>query len=305
MVASAYSRRPTHAVVARRRGPFGAVASFAARFALALLVATIAVRWLGLVALDEMFVPLALAGAAVVLGLGAALLTLLDAWFRGVSGGWAAIRALALAALASLPLALFAQRALVREPVLDLTTDPVSPPALVGTIADPSIPVSAVEGVTTRRYEATIERVSGAVVAALEDVEWPVDTAPLRPRDAAAAPPEPAIDPDAPAVPTPRMRPLTEAERAVRDEAARADLAALADARREEEAVLAVGGRLVSPMLRIPTDVVVRLRDDGDSTSVDVRVRAAEGRHDMGETERRARDFLDALDAATSRAGVR
>ena len=304
MVASAYSRRPVHAGIVRPRGPFGRIASFAARFAVALLVATIAARWLGLVSLDELVAPLVLSAVAVALGLVAAMLTMLDAWLRGVRGGWVAIRALALAALAAIPVALLAQRGLAREPMLDLTTDPASPPALIGAVADPDVPISAIEGLTTRRYEATIERVGAAVAAAVVDVGWPVDVSPLRPESRVVPEPEP-LEAEAQGIPVPRMRPLTEIERAVREAADRADLEAIAAARRQEEAIVTVGTRLVSPVLRIPTDVTVRLRDDGDSTSVDVRVRAAEGRHDMGETERRARTFLDALDAAAARAGVR
>lgn len=308
MVASAYSRRPVHARVVRPRGPFGPLASFAARFALAMLVATVAARWLGLVSLDEITAPLVLAALAVAVGLALSALTMLDAWARGVRGAWLAIRALALSLLAAVPLALLAQLGLAREPMLDLTTDPLAPPAMVGVIADPDVPVSAVEGVTTRRYEATIERVGAAVLAAIEELGWPIDARPLAPEgtveaEAVEAPPPGAAD--APAVPTPRMRPLTESERAVRDATARADLEAIADARRVEEAVVAVGTRLVSPVLRVPTDVTIRLRDDGDSTAVDIRVRSAEGSHDLGETERRARAFLDALDTATGRAGVR
>ena len=304
MVANAYSRRPVHATVVRPAGPFGSVASFASRFALALLVATVAARWLGLITLDEIVAPLGLAAIAAGVGLLATLLALADAWARGVRGGWRAMRAFALVVIAAVPLAVFAQRGLAREPVLDLTTDPLSPPSLAGVIADPDVPVSAAEGLSTRRYEATIERVGPVVAAAIEDTGWPIDASPFRQEAVAAPAPELPVAEEVVA-PVPRMRPLTDAEQAVRNAVAQAELEALADARREEEAILVAGGRVVSPVLRIATEVTIRLRDDGDSTAVDVRVRATEGRHDFGETERRARDFLAALDAASARSGVR
>lgn len=68
-----------------------------------------------------------------------------------------------------------------------------------------------------------------------------------------------------------------------------------------------VGGEisveLVAPslILRLPTDVVIRFTDEGESTFVDMRSNTRYGRHDLGENARRIRGFLDQLDAEFAR----
>jgi hypothetical protein len=51
-------------------------------------------------------------------------------------------------------------------------------------------------------------------------------------------------------------------------------------------------------LLPFPSDVVVRLRDEGDSTYVDMRSASRYGRFDLGTNAARIRDFLARLDVA-------
>ncbi|HVW54782.1 MAG TPA: DUF1499 domain-containing protein [Rhizobiaceae bacterium] len=53
-----------------------------------------------------------------------------------------------------------------------------------------------------------------------------------------------------------------------------------------------------TPLLPFPSDVVVRLRDEGDSTYVDMRSASRYGRFDLGSNAARIRDFLARLDVA-------
>lgn len=53
-----------------------------------------------------------------------------------------------------------------------------------------------------------------------------------------------------------------------------------------------------TPWLPFPSDVVVRLRDEGDSTYVDMRSASRYGRFDLGTNAARIRDFLARLDVA-------
>lgn len=57
----------------------------------------------------------------------------------------------------------------------------------------------------------------------------------------------------------------------------------------------------LDPILRVPTDAVVRFTDEGESTFVDMRSNSRYGRHDLGENARRIRGFLDDLDAEFAR----
>ena len=49
-------------------------------------------------------------------------------------------------------------------------------------------------------------------------------------------------------------------------------------------------------MLGLRFDVVIRLREDAETTSVDIRVVSRYGSHDLGLSNRIAEDFLDRLD---------
>jgi hypothetical protein len=53
-----------------------------------------------------------------------------------------------------------------------------------------------------------------------------------------------------------------------------------------------------TPLLPFPSDVIVRLRDEGDSTYVDMRSASRYGRFDLGSNAARIRDFLARLDVA-------
>lgn len=53
-----------------------------------------------------------------------------------------------------------------------------------------------------------------------------------------------------------------------------------------------------APLLPFPSDVVVRLRDEGDSTYVDMRSASRYGRFDLGSNAARIRGFLARLDVA-------
>lgn len=50
-------------------------------------------------------------------------------------------------------------------------------------------------------------------------------------------------------------------------------------------------------LLRLPSDVALRLTDEGESVFVDMRLSQRYGRHDMGDGARRIRAFMAALDA--------
>lgn len=51
-----------------------------------------------------------------------------------------------------------------------------------------------------------------------------------------------------------------------------------------------------SPILRFPSDVAIRLADEGGSTYVDMRSASRYGRHDLGDNARRIAGFLDETD---------
>lgn len=298
MVATVYSRRPLHVRVPRTTTRLASLASRAAVFALLLLLMTLVARRVGLVAYGELALPLAVSAASAASAILIAVLALAECWLTGARGGWRAIRAMVLAALVAAPFAAGAILYLVHPTVSDVATDPLDPPPIT---AGGDAPAAA-PGLATRRYDAAIERVGVSVRAALAEIGWRETGAVVVDAREDAVP----VVPDGtPAVPVPRMRAPTEEQVAIIEELRRAEREALAAERREEEAVIVLSVEVRQPVLGLVSDVVVRLRDDGEQTSVDVRARSREGSHDLGRNAALARRFLAALDEVTARDGLR
>ena len=301
MVATIYSRRPLYVRVPRARSPISRMAMQGAIFAALLGGLTILVRRAGLITYDELSWPLLVTGASAFVALALAITTLADCWLRGAKGGWLALRAMALSLVVLVPFA-FALQSMVTEPATaDVSTDALEPPAITGVAG---IPLATPE--QGRRFESAIERVSAATELTLSELGWPVVErdgtitaaeidAPLRPPTAGGEG----------SVPLPRMRPLTPAEQQVLREQEEAERAVIAAERREEEARIAYRALVRSRVLGVPSDVVIRLRDDGEATTLDLRARSREGSRDLGENRRRIRAFLAKLDEVVQREGVR
>ena len=276
------------------------MANRAAAFGVALFVLTVLTRRLGLIAYSELILPFATAGIILVAGCVMAIMALVETWARGSYGSLRALRALAVALIVLVPYGIAIYRFADNPAVNDVATDALDPPGLIAT---DEMEVAALPGLATRRYDATIERVTVGVQAALAELGWRVE---------GSAAPRIEIVPEADAsaietlgVPSPRTRPLTDEQlRIIEAERARA-AAASAERRRENDAVTMLRAQVSSPVLNLVSDIAIRLRDDGDSTTVDIRARSREGTHDFGENARRMRAFLTELDAAMVREGVR
>ena len=298
MVANVYSRRPLYVEVARNESAVARMAVRGAVFALLLAVATLITRRVGIVSYDELFWPLIVSGAAAAVSFALSIATLVDCWLRGTRGGWRALRAIALSSLVLVPFAFAAQRFVTEPPTADVTTDPFDPPRIVGAVGAPGATLQR-----GRRFEASIERVSAAAETALAELGWTVierdSSVAIAEIDAPLTPPVPGD------VPRPRMRPLTpeeEAARTRREAAARAEIAA---ERREEEARITYRALVRSAVLGVPSDIVIRLRDDGEATTLDLRARSRQGERDLGENRRRIASFLAMMDEVVQRDGVR
>ena len=300
MVATVHSRRPLHVRVPREMSPLAGVAWRVAVFAALLLVMTILARRAGIIGVFELVAPIGVAGATGLVALALALLALTDCLLRGSAGGWRAIRAAALALVVAVPFVLGAVRYVLNPAVNDVSTDVVTPPSITASEQPRPTPADLV----ARRYDATIERVNAAVRETLVELGWEIGAEQGRaePADAGgpALPPEEIAD----VIPVPRMRAPTAEQIALLEAAARERAAALAAERREEEAVLELSMTVRTPVLRLVSDVVVRLRDDGETTTIDVRSRSREGRHDLGRNADHVRTFLAALDETMARQGL-
>ena len=287
------------AYLAQRLGLFGAgmlaVAVLAHRFGPLTTPDFIALTAFSVVP-AALAVPLALIGLARLWQVGA---------LGGVAAGWALF-------YATLPLGLTgwaAWRYLDRPPIHDVSSDLADPPQwlrapAVGqqwmerpavSPASREVQAQAYPGFTGRRYEGALDRVYEAVrkvananglsVIIERGQEYAVpEFQPLAPPEPALAN-DPKIDPNAALqdVPVPLPRPEP----------------ALASTPMPPEPIGTVRLQATTRTfaLGLPFDVVIRLREEEETTLVDLRVASRYGPHDLGLGTEIAERFLHALDA--------
>ncbi len=269
-------------VLAHRFGPL-TTPDFVALAALAAVPAALAV-------------PLALIGLARLWQVGA---------LGGVAAGWALF-------YATLPLGLTGWavwRYLDRPPIYDVSSDLADPPqwlrapaarqqwldrpAVTRTSRD--LQARAYPGFTGRRYEGALDRVyeavrkvaetNGLLVVAERGQEFAVpEFQPLSP-EAPEAADDPGVDPNAAPqgvpVPLPRPEPESPATALPPEPIGTVRLQAVTR-------TFALG---------LPFDAVIRLREEAETTLVDMRVASRYGPHDLGIGTEIAEHFLHALDA--------
>ncbi|MBW8282748.1 MAG: DUF1499 domain-containing protein [Rhizobium sp.] len=249
----------------------------------------------------------ALAAVPAALAVPFALIGLARLWQVGALGGVAAGWALF---YATLPLGLTGWatfRYLDRPPIYDVSSDHADPPQWLRvpaarqqwlerpavTTASRELQALAYPGFTGRRYEGALDRVyeavrkvagaNGLLVIAERGQEFAVpEFQPLSP-----AAPEVATDPDPNAVPQGVPVPLP-----------RPEPEPVATALPPEPiGTVRLQAATRTFALGLPFDVVIRLREEAETTLVDLRVASRYGPHDLGIGTEIAEHLLHALDA--------
>ncbi|MCK8780597.1 DUF1499 domain-containing protein [Rhizobium sp. NTR19] len=277
------------AYVARRLG-YSALILF--------LLATAAHRFGPLTTPDFIVLVLVAAGIGAV-SVPLAIIGLARLWQVGAEGGVAATKGLLAACI---PLALVATGTFYYHTlprIYDVSTDLADPPPWIAepqanqqwlprplgvTPVERRLQFAAYPGLTGRRYEGAIDRVYQGVTRAatsaqigithkegVELVEPDISERPAREDEQAPVP-------DVAPIPLPRPE------------------LSLAPVFGTSGDVL-LQGEARTLVLGLRFDVVIRLREDDDTTSVDMRVASRYGPHDLGLSESIAEDFLDRLDA--------
>ncbi len=295
--------------------PVSSAAHAAKRLALGafllLLIAVVAHRF-GPLQTPQFAALVLLSAAIAALSVPLALRGLMQLWTIGAHGGVAAVKALLLA-LPPIALVLFCVWRFETYPRLfDLTTDPADPPGwtqvpqadqiwlprpLLSTSIDRQMQKTSYPGLTGRRYEGAPDRVYEAAMKVAKDQrivfrtegDTPIaraeKAAERRVQAAQQGKPEagePAGTPPLPSVvPVPMPRPDS-----------RAALAAV-----EPPGDVVLQGATRTLLLGLPFDVVLRLREEEETTLVDLRIASRYGAHDLGFGADIAEDFLRALDA--------
>ncbi len=282
-----------------------------AQFAVVLFLMALAAHRFGPLTTPH-FVALALlSGALSLLAVLLALIGLVNLWRVAAVGGLAAVAALVFAALPLGAIGSALALYFTRPALHDVTSDTIDPPSFIdapqaaqlwlsrpATVSplDREAQIAAYPALTGRRYDGALDRVVQGVktVAAAEGLTITADrgmealepdTPPVtgEPETSAPAVAGDAVPDD---VPVPLRRP---------EPAAPVDLAAAALAGRPGDILLQ--GTWKTPIAGFRFDVAIRLREEAETTFVDIRVVSRYGSHDLGLGADFAERFLHALDA--------
>ncbi|MGO6818225.1 DUF1499 domain-containing protein [Rhizobium leguminosarum] len=276
-----------------------------AAFSLVLALAVMIAHRFGGLATPYLVLLLIAAAGGALLSVMLAAVGLRSLWMTGAEGGLAALAALIFAAF---PLGLGAyatERYMTRPDIYDVSTDLVTAPDWLSpphsdqiwlkrnvlvTPEDREKQLAAYPELTGRRYEGALDRVLEAVrkVAKMSGItitKSSGDTEPDRDaEDKPVKPPQPGDDAvaDAPdIVPVPTPRPYDD------------DVAKLI---RGVNGVT-LQGTTRTLILGLRFDIIIRLREEAETTFVDIRVASRYGQHDLGFSAEIAGDYLKALDA--------
>lgn len=287
--------------------PVSHAARFAERFgfvALVMLVVVFLLHRFGQLATPDAVALVLFAAVLAALAVPLALVGLVRLWQVGALGGVAAVKGLLFAALPLAVVALGAERYVTRPMLYDVSTDLVDAPAWIDTPAAPQrlLPRPAIvtptdreaqliayPGLTGRRYEGALDRVyeaalkvaktSGFSLGASRGKEYAMpEFLPPQKEDEAA----PGLAGGLPQViPVPLPRPTPE----------------LGAGEVEPSGTVRIQAETRTLLLGLRFDIMIRLREEAETTLVDIRVASRYGPHDLGLSAAIAEAYLHALDA--------
>ncbi|MBX5152607.1 DUF1499 domain-containing protein [Rhizobium lentis] len=273
-------------------------------FSLVLALAVLIAHRFGGLATPYLVLLLIFAAGCALLATMLAALGLRSLWMTGAEGGLAALAALIYAAFPLGIGAVAAERYISLPAIYDVSTDPVSAPDWLSppksdqiwlkrnpvvTPEDREKQMEAYPELTGRRYEGALDRVLEAVrkvakqsgFAIVRSTGTSEPDRDLEDRPAKPAPGDDAVT-DAPGIiPVPTPRPYDD------------DVAKLI--RGANGVTLQATTRTLILGLRF--DMMIRLREEAETTFVDIRVASRYGQHDLGLSAEIAGDYLKALDA--------
>ena len=297
------------------------LAGFARRlagFAIILMVVSVLIYRLGSISPQALIGLLLLAGVIGFIALLVALWGMGRAWFQGVAGGGTAVGAFVLSAIALSPFAFAGYLAADNPPVNTAVTQRLAPDDVAAVIdainpgADQatasaragsaeagataeSVLASQPSVVPGRRYLADAPRVYRAARDVLEDdLDWDVD-------DVVAGDPN-AVD--APAAPQPAPGDLgVSGSGGIPIPTPRAQIETMQG--QDPEQILESDQYRLTVVARdaifaLPSDMVIRIAEDGDETFVDVQSTSRDTGLDLGQNRRFIERFLTDLDTAMS-----
>lgn len=283
-----YDRPVSLAATLARRIAFFSLALFA--------VAAVAHRFASLT-IGHFLAVAAIAAGLAAIGLILAMVGLARLWAVGAKGGWSSFAALVAALLVIAPIAYDAWLFAVLPETSDVSSDPSDPPRWLMPPGggDPPVAAStegrdarqhdAYAGLVGRRYEGAIDRVLQAVRMAMADADLKIvsetgaDALAPTPGPGSRRTAQPADPGGLSVVPIPLDRPSP----ILLDTPAQPKIVRIQAIHR-------------TPIFGLTSDVLIRLREDDESTVADMRVASRFGPHDLGTGAALIRRFFASLD---------
>jgi len=295
---SAFGHLPVSGHYVRKRLRLAGFARWLAGFSLVTTLAGFAVYRFGGIELRALIGLFLLCAGMGLLAFLLSCYSLMRVWFGGVLGGGKSIAAFVLAVLALLPLG-FAAYLLYTNPRANLAYTEGMEPDTIGEVIETAptaaerwrLAINAEDRpslVTGRRYFAVAPEVYKAVRLVLADRGWEVNEVEVgRPEEIAEAIGSGDLGVsgtvEAP-IPTPRSeaRNLTEADLVTTRDSDRYQIEATAE----------------DFVFELPSDIVIRIQEDGNETFVDARSASRAIGVDFGQNRRFLESFFDDLDTA-------
>lgn len=256
-----------------------------AAFSLIFLAAGVLVFRLGAIEFEALKGVFLVSFALAAVSLLVACLGLVRAWRRGYKGGGAAIGGAALSIVTLTPFVLLGILAYDNPRVSMAASDGIE----ASDVATETVGEGAMSGpdaglISGRRYQATAAQVFGVARLVLADLGWKVSTVDANvPVDEEDGDLGISGTIDVP-VPTPRDSIDPDAGEDPMDQPDSSDYAIEAVAK--------------GPILALPSDVTIRIVEDGPETFVDLRSASRSVAWDLGQNRRFIEDFLTRLDTA-------
>ena len=265
------------------------------------LLLTILLRRSSAITIEQSFWLLAVAIAMIIASLIFGMRAVLDLWDKGYKGGRATVNGFVIGILLLAPFGIQFLNAVEYPRLNDVATDVFDPPpfAVSGALSPETAPVyddffarkivASYPQLVGRRYEAPPERVLSSVLEILDNWGWRQTAAANLPQLPAAAASIEGSEEQAPEGETAGGEELAGNEEEVlqlQDNGEGND--------RVADMLIEVEAR--SLILKLPSRLSIRLRDEAGSTLVDMRAASSWGPHDFGSNAGNIADFLGELD---------
>lgn len=229
-----------------------------------------------------------------------------DLWEKGSKGGRMTVNGVLLATILLAPFAYQLVLALNNPTLNDIATDVLNPPQYLNIHTagfknndydkyEARLIIASYPDVINRHYFLPTSRVSKGVVETLQKLSWKVVASENIPEKPVQE--EPELEGGKKASKKLSKKELSKKKKNQKSKRAKFKKAAEIEEIIEEEEEIIFQAKIKSIIMKLESDIVIRLSSDGNETQVDMRASSQWGAHDFGNNAKNISKFFTALDA--------